>query len=129
MSMSAIQRTHFRVAIVRRDGPNCFWCDCRTNLDGAYTWEGTPLKKGRNLRRRTLDHLIPQASGGRDHLPNLVIACYSCNHDRGNMPAVEWATKMGKLDKLIDLLERVLTMPAAFATVPPYEVEGETSGA
>lgn len=36
-------------------------------------------------RRPTFEHIIPLSKGGVDHPDNMVVACYSCNHRRGNV--------------------------------------------
>lgn len=59
-------------AVVLRDGTACRYCGTPTLL----TYKGHP-------QRRTLDHIIPQAYGGKDELDNLVLACSSCNSKKG----------------------------------------------
>jgi 5-methylcytosine-specific restriction endonuclease McrA len=60
------------VAVSRRDGTLCHYCQVPTIL----TRDGHP-------RRRTLDHVIPQALGGTDEMENLVLCCSSCNSRKG----------------------------------------------
>lgn len=38
----------------------------------------------------TLDHITPRSKGGSDRLTNVVCACRSCNHDKGNAFWSEW---------------------------------------
>lgn len=65
-------RRHLMTAVANRDGTDCWYCGCPTiTLD-----QGHP-------RRCTLDHVIPQAFGGRDDLDNLRIACQHCNSSKG----------------------------------------------
>jgi len=41
----------------------------------------------------TLDHVIPQAKGGTDHLTNVVCACESCNRSKAHTDFYEWYPK------------------------------------
>lgn len=43
-----------------------------------------------NRNDLTLDHIIPQAKGGEDHLSNVICACRSCNLDKGHKNWKEW---------------------------------------
>lgn len=63
------------VAVVMRDGTFCHYC-------GESTLLGSSGPLG-----RTLDHVIPQAFGGKDELDNLVLACRSCNSKKGKQVA------------------------------------------
>lgn len=62
---------------VAQDG-KCHYCDVLTILpkQGATNSGGTIA---------TLDHIITQSNGGTDSLANMVIACSTCNGDRGDM--------------------------------------------
>ncbi|MCW6053385.1 HNH endonuclease [Lyngbya sp. CCAP 1446/10] len=35
---------------------------------------------------RTIEHLQPKSLGGSNALPNLRLACFTCNNSRGNSP-------------------------------------------
>lgn len=59
-------------ALLQRDGPACFYCIRATD-------EGN----------RTLEHLVPRAHGGPDHLSNLVLAHRECNAGAGHRSAME----------------------------------------
>lgn len=49
-----------------------------------------------NLKNATFDHIIPKSHGGKLVYENVVIACFDCNHERGNMDAGEFLRlKMG----------------------------------
>lgn len=37
-----------------------------------------------------IDHVIPTSEGGRHHISNLVLACASCNAQKGNRPFLEF---------------------------------------
>lgn len=64
--------------ILRRDGPNCAYCNRETTLD-----KDAPLE-------RTKDHVLPKARGGTNALTNLVVACRECNELKGNLTASEF---------------------------------------
>jgi 5-methylcytosine-specific restriction endonuclease McrA len=53
-----------RKNIVKRDALKCQYCATHENL--------------------TIDHVIPKSKGGKDTWENLVTACTSCNHKKGN---------------------------------------------
>lgn len=53
-----------RREVLRRDGHSCQYCGC--------------------THRLTLDHVIPRSRGGQHTWENLVAACESCNHSKGN---------------------------------------------
>lgn len=62
-----------RRAELWRKAPFCRWCG-----------------KQLSFRESTVDHVIPLARGGTNHVKNLVIACEACNRRRGrDMPEVE----------------------------------------
>jgi 5-methylcytosine-specific restriction endonuclease McrA len=48
---------------------------CNAHL--ALALDGTPLG------RATIEHIVPQSSGGSNELPNLGLACSRCNHQKG----------------------------------------------
>lgn len=52
--------------LIRRDGPYCHYCNVfLTRTQG------------------TCDHVVPKSMGGRNWLGNYVLACESCNNERG----------------------------------------------
>lgn len=53
-----------RHEVARRAGHSCSYCRSREEIVGATF---------------TIDHIIPQALGGRDDLDNLCLACWDCN--------------------------------------------------
>ena len=55
-----------RAYALRRDGERCVYCGAGEDL--------------------TLDHLVPASFGGALRRSNVVTACASCNHARGNGP-------------------------------------------
>lgn len=59
-------------ALIRRDGKKCFYC-------GNDTTE----------ENRSLEHLVPLAHGGPNHLSNLVLAHSCCNSDAGHLSVME----------------------------------------
>jgi 5-methylcytosine-specific restriction endonuclease McrA len=56
-----------RKNIILRDGSRCQYC-------------GVVCKTG----KITIDHVIPRAKGGRTSWENVVAACQSCNHRKGD---------------------------------------------
>lgn len=89
--------------IAERDGGDCHYC-------------GTPLAIIRNGSTRlpagrlhaTADHVIPASVGGSHEAGNFVLACGSCNGDRGDMDYAEYRVLRG-LPARPDVLERALT--------------------
>lgn len=45
---------------------------------------------GRVVEEGTVDHVLPLAQGGTDHLDNLVWACQKCNGEKGNRTPKQW---------------------------------------
>ena len=80
-SMSARKRRRiWNVLIERHEGRLwCFWC-------------GSAVQRGasRMSERATLDHVIPRSQGGPTTADNIVVACASCNHNRGTLGADEF---------------------------------------
>lgn len=85
-----------RVGLARRYGGrpehsvdvDCYWCG---GFAGRIYWFTSALGRSTEIIRFSegihVDHLIPIARGGRDVLSNLVLACVSCNLERGAQPA------------------------------------------
>lgn len=61
-----------RLRVYARDGKRCRFC-------------GEPLARS----DFTLDHLLPKAAGGPDWDINLVVACRTCNNEKGDKPIDE----------------------------------------
>lgn len=61
------------LALAQRDGDGCVWCTEQVDLLEA-----------------TVEHLVPRARGGPDHLDNLLLACRRCNPARSITPAVTY---------------------------------------
>lgn len=59
-------------AIVRRDGPTCFYCGLDVSMHEATT-----------------EHLLSRSLGGPNHLANLALAHQKCNSSAGNLSVVE----------------------------------------
>lgn len=52
-----------------RDNYECAYCGCSLDLDTA-----------------TIDHIVPQAKGGKTSWENCTVACKNCNHKKGDSP-------------------------------------------
>ena len=59
-------------ALVQRDGPQCFFCKEETSEDD-----------------RSIEHLVPLAHGGPNHLSNFVLAHRRCNANAGHLSAMQ----------------------------------------
>jgi hypothetical protein len=55
-------------------GQGCFYCGRHLSLRKFFS----------SLRYGTVDHFIPLALGGRDHISNVVLACGRCNRKKGS---------------------------------------------
>lgn len=72
-----------------REGAQCFYCDIPVSLE-ARRYLRTDVSVARKMNAATLDHIIPRSHGGRDGADNCVCACYGCNEDRRDRPAVDF---------------------------------------
>lgn len=67
-----------RSRLYAKAGGLCHWCGRLTRL--VRPGQPAPLAP----YHATLDHLTPRCLGGPSEPRNLVLACYECNHERGN---------------------------------------------
>lgn len=65
---------------MHRDGRQCQHCNRRVRIVKLKAGERQPKDMA------TEDHVIPRSAGGSDDLANLLLACFPCNNDRGDMP-------------------------------------------
>jgi hypothetical protein len=91
--VSASQRRkekRIREAVITRDGPICCFCECYLEPDEI-----------------TLDHIVPDSRDGAFCFTNLTVACFACNHRRGNRNFFEFAAEFfwhtTKTTKYLDL--------------------------
>lgn len=73
---SSYKRKWMRDEVYKKYGGVCQYCWIDTNFEDVK--EGVIGET-----YPTLDHVIPAADGGKFTMSNLVLACYSCNHIRG----------------------------------------------
>jgi hypothetical protein len=69
------ERARVLADISKRDGWACVWCSLPLT---ATTDKTVPA-------RATKEHLVPLSEGGPNKLPNITLACSSCNNKRGNL--------------------------------------------
>ena len=62
----------------------------RKSIREKWEYECAYCGSGENL---TLDHVIPQAKGGTDHLTNVVCSCEACNRSKAHTDFYEWYSK------------------------------------
>jgi hypothetical protein len=62
--------------IIKRDGLCCRYCGIAT-VRARYKHDRQPLVT-------TFDHFVPKALGGTDDDSNIVVACLSCNQEKGH---------------------------------------------
>ncbi|WP_048428202.1 HNH endonuclease [Methylobacterium indicum] len=79
--LGANRRHQIRKRLLKRDGPHCFWCGIR--FCEERTNPALP-------DQCTIDHIVPTSAGGAIEDSNSVLACWSCNNERGDMPAEQW---------------------------------------
>lgn len=113
-------RKEKRLAIYERDGWRCVWCRCDV-IDGASMQKGFEYNPNgvRASELATLDHFLGRARGGSNDAANLLTCCASCNAEREDRSALEWATLIscGEMFEIADevhrhraeILERALT--------------------
>lgn len=84
-SEKKIKRDHrVRAELFQRQGGKC--CYCRKIMMGEF--------RGGNPRRPTIEHLRRRIDGGTSRKDNLALACFQCNHDRGDRDWLTYATIM-----------------------------------
>ena len=66
-----------------------------------------------------VDHIIPVSKSGRHHISNLVVACPSCNAQKGNRPFFEFYK--AKKDEISDDNFTALLYYVSFASEQPLE--------
>lgn len=66
------RRAPYFAALLRRDGVGCFFCHAETTDED-----------------RTIEHLVPAAHGGPNHISNFVLAHRQCNAKAGHLSAME----------------------------------------
>lgn len=69
-----------RVAVYERDGYKCQYCLATVR----------PFRSPSVPFAATVDHVVPQALGGRNVAENLVTACIHCNSSKRHTPMVDW---------------------------------------
>lgn len=62
-----------RARVIRRDKSTCRYC-------GAFLADAAI----------TLDHIVPRCRGGHSSYRNLVVACATCNHSKGDLDLNDW---------------------------------------
>jgi len=63
--------TQTKAVVIAREGRRCAYC-------------------GDTVGPFHFDHLFPWSKGGTDNPSNLIIACESCNRDKGDKTLLEW---------------------------------------
>lgn len=67
------KRDQVSAALADRDGDTCWYC--------GHGWDIE--------HRQTVEHLVPIAHGGPNHMSNLVLACGGCNARAGHLSVAE----------------------------------------
>jgi CRISPR/Cas system Type II protein with McrA/HNH and RuvC-like nuclease domain len=74
-SNNAKRATH-RHNLMFMYGNKCSYCDCELTIETA-----------------TIDHVVPHSIFGYKYdqkVPNKVLACYTCNHSKDNIPLIHF---------------------------------------
>lgn len=77
---------------LHRSDPRCFYCERvtvrRRTKDGCVPKDDSA----------TLDHYVPLSRGGTNAYWNLVLACWRCNQDKGDVSAEEFICWKARMD-------------------------------
>lgn len=65
-----------KMEVIARDQGRCRYCGCQTG-------------SGYGEDNLTIDHVLPRSRGGKDHVGNMVVACFRCNHRKGSRTPTE----------------------------------------
>lgn len=75
-SINLLQRAQTRADLYDAFNGKCHYCGAQTDLSPKQT-----------RRQATIDHFIPLAKDGLDERSNMVLACFECNHEKGDISA------------------------------------------
>lgn len=92
--------------LCERQNWRCYYCSA--SIDHKLS-QGHP-------REATIDHKLPKARGGTNHITNTVAACFRCNHRKGALTAEEFGAvitperlaKLAALDPKFTIARAVL---------------------
>ena len=98
---------------MRSEGALLFPCVCRSDVPRRTDQEGVPHYRTQNhalfgrqedvcagcrimfpFRNVTIDHVVPQAKCGTDHLDNLQLLCIACNSMKGTRSQEEFVARL-----------------------------------
>ena len=96
MPMSSAQKKSRRAALRARDGDACFYCDAALTDAEA-----------------SIEHLLPLAANGPNHLANLALACTPCNRAAKDLSIAE-KVRLRETRRLEDALKRLRRHTASF---------------
>lgn len=74
-----VESKRVRALCVKQAG-RCFYCQLTMDFSLAQPHPRAP----------TRDHLTPRSRGGKNTRDNVVLACYLCNHQKGDMTLDEF---------------------------------------
>ena len=61
----------------------CYYCKCKLDITTYYPGEILPPDA------MTIDHVLPRWRGGKNEKSNMVLACFSCNNEKGGKTLIE----------------------------------------
>lgn len=99
--------------------------DKRAKLHRAQSGRCYYCEAGVSLRRSTLDHKIPRSRGGPGEPWNLVVACRSCNSDKGQLTEAEyraWIKDRSQPRPIVETEKHYMAM--AWAGMPSWLIAG-----
>ncbi len=84
------------VALINRDGPNCWYCGVKIarSEDMIYCEQSDGWLVPENMGSPTRDHMVPKCRKGSNRKHNLVLCCSRCNSDKGRLNVEEYRQKV-----------------------------------
>ena len=74
-------KIHLRRAVLARDKGVCQYCG-KQGESGHYPDKVFEIIKGKEVAFE-IDHIVPEAKGGKTIIDNLQLACRKCNRSKG----------------------------------------------